>query len=795
MTVLRMLNGAEDVNQWLRQESPWQVLSSATGINDLGEISGVGTRNDDSVPHAYLMSPLTAPPLFASEQRLTMPNNDARLGVGTTVAFDGRTLVIGSPEDGQLGDAAGAAFVYQREGKEWVFQAKLLASEGEPGGRFGRAVAVAGDRIAVTSHGWVYVYTLTGTGWALATPRFRGNDAVYGSFGAAVALEEDTLVVARTGLTSSISGTVYVFDFVDGLWRQSFKFGFWSGSKRVTLALEGDNLIVGEPDNGDGLVNSYHRDEDEFVHQSTLLQVSQVNITGEVGAALDMDGGTLVIGDPGAAFQRSDGTTIEDAGIVYVFELRDGQWVQHALLHSSGREDSRIVHPLEPLTVGERFGQSVAVDGDLIAVGASGGNEGAHGAGTVYIFQRQGSQWVEEVKLTVADSRVNQQLGRAVALSGGMLVAGAPRREDGAVYSYALANSPDSADLQLAISVDRSAVGVGESITATLTVTNLSDVVATGVVVTLLLPAEFAVAAMPDGCTLDGGVLSCRIGVVGAGASEAIDVVAEPLTERTVTYRAWVSAYQHDSDQHNNETALAIRVDAAPPPRVLPDPLGDGSGTIVMTPHDRLELTFEVENWSLEPSGRHVHWQLDGVVQDDVYTTSIDLSGIDEGDHVVTLNLADADHGEVSTPVSVAFSIERPRWPTVNITAPADGATLTLPIQLRYTLDFGDLATAPQDFLLALDDGPLDVLADGAEQVFDNLASGRHTIQIRYKESAQADATVTVFVRGDDEPAVTDDESERGGGTAQSGAGGGGRLEWLIVIVLALLAYKRWRVR
>jgi hypothetical protein len=104
-----------------------------------------------------------------------------------------------------------------------------------------------------------------------------------------------------------------------------------------------------------------------------------------------------------------------------------------------------VVRPSDvPAGWSNGFGLSVALSGDYIAVGAPYDpyyNDQQTGA--VYLFRRQGRRWIEHVKLTVPGEMWNK-FGHSVALDGDVLAAGAPYLIDGhvgeggpgAVYIY-----------------------------------------------------------------------------------------------------------------------------------------------------------------------------------------------------------------------------------------------------------------------------------------------------------------------------------------------------------------------
>src|SRR5262249_32603488 len=93
----------------------------------------------------------------------------------------------------------------------------------------------------------------------------------------------------------------------------------------------------------------------------------------------------------------------------------------------------------------DRFGWSVAIDGDAIVVGDPFDAVGTHiNQGSVYTFARAGAAARSETaKLTATDGVPQDLLGLSVALRGTTLLAGAPghavdkRNEQGSAYTFA----------------------------------------------------------------------------------------------------------------------------------------------------------------------------------------------------------------------------------------------------------------------------------------------------------------------------------------------------------------------
>ena len=80
----------------------------------------------------------------------------------------------------------------------------------------------------------------------------------------------------------------------------------------------------------------------------------------------------------------------------------------------------------------DRFGSSVAISGDILVVGSPFDDDAGSLSGSAYVFQRDGHGWSEVAKLRAADAATNDLFGDSVAISGQTIVVGASRDDDGA---------------------------------------------------------------------------------------------------------------------------------------------------------------------------------------------------------------------------------------------------------------------------------------------------------------------------------------------------------------------------
>jgi hypothetical protein len=131
------------------------AAGDALGISVVltGETILAGAFRDDSAAamdsgSAYFFS--REGPTWGELQQVNQTDQDARNDAfGTSVAFDGDTLVVGAPQDDVAGVNAGAAYVFTRSGTTWSLQQKLTAPGLTADDRFGFAVGLHGNTLVV----------------------------------------------------------------------------------------------------------------------------------------------------------------------------------------------------------------------------------------------------------------------------------------------------------------------------------------------------------------------------------------------------------------------------------------------------------------------------------------------------------------------------------------------------------------------------------------------------------------------------------------------------------------------
>jgi uncharacterized repeat protein (TIGR01451 family) len=352
--------------------------------------------------------------LWFMQQKL-VPDGVASSAFGTAVAITGERVVVGAPRDSSAGPrAAGAAYVFVRQGATWIREQKLLASDPVEIAFFGGSVAASGDTAVIGAEyardaggsqtGAAYVFTRAGGAWAQQA-RLTDADGGTDSFGFAVSISDDTVAVGvpGDGPNEPPVGAIQVFVRSGTAWtlQQELTVSHTQATSSFghSLTLQGDTLAG-------GINNAAY----VFVRTGTVWsQRQRVDTFTSLRPLLALDGDTLMFADPA---QSGPGPLmLVSAGAAFAFVRSGDTWtLQQRLAGSDGFIDG--------------FGGSVAVSGDTVAVGTS-GDDLTHGrdVGTVSVFVRAGTAWVEQQKIVAADAQPGDGLGRSVALSGDTLIA------------------------------------------------------------------------------------------------------------------------------------------------------------------------------------------------------------------------------------------------------------------------------------------------------------------------------------------------------------------------------------
>ncbi len=129
------------------------------------------------------------------------------------------------------------------------------------------------------------------------------------------------------------------------------------------------------------------------------------------GTSVSVHGNFVAVGAPAVDDAAANG------GAVYIFERISSNWVRRAkLVPVTAQED-------------DEFGLSVAIHGDVFVTGAR-TDEAGTSSGSAFVYRRSGSNWIPEAQLIASDAALGDQFGLSVSISGNLIAVGARHNDD-----------------------------------------------------------------------------------------------------------------------------------------------------------------------------------------------------------------------------------------------------------------------------------------------------------------------------------------------------------------------------
>lgn len=322
--------------------------------------------------------------------RLEAPDGAEDDRLGNDIRVDGDRMVVGAHLDDHSGLVdAGAAYVFVRSGNSWLYEAKLIASHPQNDARFGWSVDIDADLIVVGARnenqfgpesGAAYVFRRSGSRWVQEARLGAGDPEEFARFGHSVSISGDAVLVGAPK-ENFLRGAAYVFRREGMAWAQEAKLGAQFGGS-----------------GGD-----------------------------ELGYSVCIDGDVAFLG----AWQVEDLNQPFNHGSVFVHRRINGVWTFEQQLNSADRAQA------------ENFGMALDVQGDRAIISKWHDSTRGTNAGSAYIFEHDGQQWVERQKLLAFDAGPEHEFGVDVGLDGDTVVIGARGNTElgfnaGAAYLFTL---------------------------------------------------------------------------------------------------------------------------------------------------------------------------------------------------------------------------------------------------------------------------------------------------------------------------------------------------------------------
>jgi len=306
-----------------------------------------------------------------------------------------------------------------------IWQEKLTASDGQEYHSFGYSVSISGDVCVIGARGspHAYIFRFDGSNW-LEEQKFSSSDWEAGDFfGWSVSISGDLCVVGAEN--DDNKGSAYVFRFVEGIWIVEAKLtasdGEYGDNFGFSVSISGRTCIVGmwrddDYGNDSGAAYIFRFDGTDWI-QEVKLQPQDLKSEDHFGYDVSVCGDICLVGAEGKNYYGAG------AGVVYVFRFNGSNWIKEAKLGAS-----------DPAPV-DSFGFSVSISSNVCVMGSPFDNDRGWQAGSAYIFRFDGSNWLEEAKLTAFDGAADDNFGRSVSISGDVCVIGARYDDDIGVSS------------------------------------------------------------------------------------------------------------------------------------------------------------------------------------------------------------------------------------------------------------------------------------------------------------------------------------------------------------------------
>jgi hypothetical protein len=168
---------------------------------------------------------------------------------GSSVAFDGRTILVGAPGPDYTTGVypQGAAYAFRNSAGTWQETQKLIASDGMPGDQFGFSLEIF-DRTSLIGapaanigsnphQGAAYVFGRSHGTWTQEQKLTASNGLAYDQFGQSVAFQKRTALIGEWSHDDDPnhpppppkSGLSYLFRSMNGTWNESRQFAASDG--------------------------------------------------------------------------------------------------------------------------------------------------------------------------------------------------------------------------------------------------------------------------------------------------------------------------------------------------------------------------------------------------------------------------------------------------------------------------------------------------------------------------------------------------------------------------------------
>ncbi|MCA9264001.1 MAG: FG-GAP repeat protein [Planctomycetales bacterium] len=319
------------------------------------------------------------------ETRQFLPSDPNVISFGGSVAISSEWTVIGAPDARSQRPYPGTVFTYAQDGQESI----VRPASQQDVDRFGSGVAIDQSTLVVGARGTdrrgnqsgsAYVFERQGEQWVEVTellPSLTNRDS---NFGVSIDISGERIIGGATYLSGGVGGgQAFVFEKVDGEWVEQAELslitpGFTDAYGR-SVAINDRFAVVGAPGNLgrrndylDGAVFIYEKGESGWEYHQTLTPFPGVGARSQFGTSVAIDDQWLLVG---ARANKDEGV---NSGSGYLFRLDGDSWEPSARLTTH-----------MPLNA-QALGVSAYIGDDFLMLGAPSLSTAVPSVGYVQVF-------------------------------------------------------------------------------------------------------------------------------------------------------------------------------------------------------------------------------------------------------------------------------------------------------------------------------------------------------------------------------------------------------------------------
>lgn len=336
------------------------------------------------------MSAFSQYPQYFKEIKKEIPSFPTSISVSDSVA-----VVSAGWENTSVANKAGAAYVYEYDGADWVETQRLVSPQGQYDGIFGLSVATNGKYIVVTEPNAqkAHIFKRGDSEWVI-DKTFQVTDNSAERYGISCDIDENTVAIGSGGIFAVFGreavGSVYVYENDNGEWENTSILtppdGVAHDNMGASVKVK-DNFIFAGANRAVGYVGEqgyvciFEKDTDSWNFAQKIFAPDGTS-GNRFGTFIDVDDNhNLLVSCSGAAY----------------YFTKETSWILKQKLESPTG------------TLDDGFGAPVSMDNNLIMVSATADDETYENSGAVYLYKNIGPEYQQVSKILPDDSWENRR--------------------------------------------------------------------------------------------------------------------------------------------------------------------------------------------------------------------------------------------------------------------------------------------------------------------------------------------------------------------------------------------------